>query len=343
MNKMKKIISLLLIATMMVSLAACGTDSSSSKESNTDTSANGLPSYKFQLGYNTVEESVRGEMAKAFKEYVETTSDGRIEIQLFPAGTLGTEPEMTEMVKIGTLDFTLPGISNMSTVDPSFSSVSLPFLVKDFDEAHTILDGELGDKLKEIAQNYGYKILSFGDLGMAQITNNKRPINSLADMSGLKMRSPNEEASIKTFESLGSSVTTLAFSELYLAMSQGVVDGQFNPIDAIYQQKFYEVQDYLAVTNIFYYGINFIMNNDKFESYDAETQQIILDGTAKAQEVAREYAADADAEFLELMKDGFKEITNPDTKEFMEAVQPVYDNFAETANPEVMEIINNLR
>ena len=131
---------------------------------------------KFQLGYNTVEDSVRGEMARAFKEYLETRSGGKITVELFPAGTLGSEQEMTEMVKIGTLDFTLPGCSNMSNVDPSFSAVSLPFLVKNFEEAHKLQDGELGDALKELAQSYGYRILGWGDLGMAQITNNKKAI-----------------------------------------------------------------------------------------------------------------------------------------------------------------------
>ncbi len=296
---------------------------------------------KFQLGYNTVEDSVRGEMARAFKEYLETRSGGKITVELFPAGTLGSEQEMTEMVKIGTLDFTLPGCSNMSNVDPSFSAVSLPFLVKNFEEAHKLQDGELGDALKELAQSYGYRILGWGDLGMAQITNNKKAINSVSDMAGLKMRSPNEEASIKTFESLGCSVSTLAFSELYLGMSQGVVDGQFNPIDAIYQQKFYEVQDYLALCNIFYYGINFVMSDSKFASLDEDTQRLILEAAAEAQAVSREYAGDADARYLDMIKDegGFKEITTPDTTEFAEAVKSVYDMFAGKADEKVLKAI----
>lgn len=295
--------------------------------------------YKFQLGYNTVEDSVRGVMANTFKDYVEKASEGRMQVQCFPAGTLGSEGEMTEMVNLGTLDFTLPGCSNMSTVDPSFSAISLPFLVSNFDEGHALLDGALGDRFKEIAADYGYKILAFGDLGMAQITNNIRAINSVDDMAGIKMRSPNEEASIKTFESLGCSVATVAFSELYLGLSQGVVDGQFNPLDAIYQQKFYEVQDYLAITNHFYYAINFIMNNDAFNEMPAADQEIILAGAAAAQEAGRAYAAEADTKYLDLMKDSFKEITYPDTAAFAAKVAGVYDNFAKVADAKVVEII----
>lgn len=351
-NMVKKFVAVTMTAVVaMTSMTGCGGSkpaeketTAAAKETAAATDAASGPEYKeqkFQLGYNTVEDSVRGEMAKTFKEYLETQSGGKITVELFPAGTLGSEQEMTEMVKIGTLDFTLPGCSNMSNVDPSFSAVSLPFLVKDFDAAHKLQDGELGDALKELAQSYGYKILGWGDLGMAQITNNKKAINSVADMAGLKMRSPNEEASIKTFESLGCSVSTLAFSELYLGMSQGVVDGQFNPIDAIYQQKFYEVQDYLAMCNIFYYGINFVMSDSKFASLDADTQNLILEAAAKAQEASRTYAKEADQKYLDMIKEegGFKEITTPDTSEFAEAVKPVYDMFAGKANEKVLKAI----
>lgn len=354
MKTMKKMMALGMVAAMAsVSLAGCGGSAKTAEITTTAantgdmapiTSGGGQTEYEehhFQLGYNTVEDSVRGEMSKAFKEYLETESGGKITVELFPSGTLGSEQEMTEMVKLGTLDFTIPGCSNMSNVDPAFSSISLPFLVKDFDEAHQLQDGDLGAALKEIAESYGYKIIGWGDLGMAQITNSKKAINNVADIAGLKMRSPNEEASIKTFESLGCSVTTLAFSELYLGMSQGVVDGQFNPIDAIYQQKFYEVQDYLAMCNIFYYGLNFIMGESNFESLDEPTQKLILEAAAKAQEVSRAYAEEADEKYLDLIKeaDGFKEITTPDTTEFNQAVQPVYDMFAGKSNEKVLKAI----
>ena len=221
---------------------------------------------------------------------------------------------MSEMVKLESLDFTLPGVTALSNVNSNFGSYSLPFLSDNYDQAHALLDGEYGDVLKGLAIDSGYKIVGWGDLGSVQITNNVRPINSLADMKGINMRCPNEEVSLATFQALGCVTTTLAFSELYLGLSQGVVDGQYNPIDAIYQNSFTEVQDYLAVVNIYIYGIAMIMNNSKFDSMSAEDQQIILDGAAKAQEVSREYCATADADYMQKVIDEncFKEITYPD-------------------------------
>ncbi|MGI5963757.1 MAG: TRAP transporter substrate-binding protein [Lawsonibacter sp.] len=348
---MKKVLALLLSGAMMVSLlAGCGSKETGSAGSTGGSQAGSsgqeeLPSYSFQLGYNTVEDSVRGEMATVFKNYVEETSNGRMTVEIFPFSTLGSEQEMVEMVKTGSLDFTLPGVSALSNIDPNFGAYNLPFVVNNWDDAHAMLDGDFGNTLKDIAMDNGYKILGWGDLGTVQITNNGHPINSLADMKGLNMRSTNEEVSLRTFEALGCSVTTLAFSELYLGLSQGVVDGQFNPIDAIYQNSFTEVQDYLAMVNMYFYGITLLMSNDKFNAMDAESQQILLDGAAKAQEAGRAYCANAEEEYLQKVIDEecFKEITYPDTTEFKEAVSGVYDSYLANCDPRIVEAVNALR
>lgn len=345
---MKKLIAMILTLAMVFALCACGQSSTPAAAPAGDAAASDAadkPTYHFQIGYNTVEDSVRGEMAKAFKEYIESASDGRMTIDIFPAATLGDEQQMVEMVKLESLDFTLPGVTALSNVNSNFGSYSLPFLSDNYDQAHALLDGEYGDVLKGLAIDSGYKIVGWGDLGSVQITNNVRPINSLADMKGINMRCPNEEVSLATFQALGCVTTTLAFSELYLGLSQGVVDGQYNPIDAIYQNSFTEVQDYLAVVNIYIYGIAMIMNNSKFDSMSAEDQQIILDGAAKAQEVSREYCATADADYMQKVIDEncFKEITYPDTAEFKEAVASVYDNYLPSCDPRIVEAINASR
>lgn len=347
---MKKVLSLaLVLALTLTTMVGCGSSKDPAPSTSTPAASSAqkeeLPSYNLQLGYNTVEDSVRGEMANVFKSYVEEASEGRITVDIFPNASLGNEQEMIEMVKTGSLDITLGGISAMSNIDSSFGAISLPFLVADYDTAHSMLDGEFGDVLKEIAVKNGYKIMSWGDLGMAQITNNIRPINTVADLKGVNIRSTNEEVSLKTFEALGCSVTTLAFSELYLGLSQGVVDGQFNPVDAIYQNSFTEVQDYLAMVNIFYYGFDMLMGNDRFESMDAETQQILMDGAAKAQEAARTYCVKADSEYLQKVQDEncFVEITYPDTAGFKEATAGVYDSFLTNCDPKLAEVVNAMR
>lgn len=286
------------------------------------------PKYVFKLGFNTTEDTVRGEMAKEFKRILEEESEGRMTVEIYPAEALGSEQEMIESVKFGALDFSLPGGGAMSNVNPIFGSLSLPFFFTGFDDFHTQADGELGDYWKQAAEKDGYKLLEICDLGFAQITNNKCAINSLDDMKGMKMRSPNENVLVTTMKSLGASVTTLPFTEIYLALQQGVVDGQFNPLDSIYATKFYEVQDYLAIVNIFCYNINFITSTKLWDKLDPADQAIIQKAATAAKEVSRDYYVTADAKYLEMMQDSFKEITQPDTAPFRAAVQGVYDEFA---------------
>lgn len=350
---MKKAIALFLsIAMMATAMVGCGKKEepapsapAGSAPAASQPAKEELPSYNFQLGFNTVEDSVRGEMAHVFADYVKEASEGRITVEIFPNSSLGGEQEMVEMVKTGSLDFTIPGVTALSNVDSNFGAYGLPFLVSTFDEAHALLDGDFGNALKEIAQENGYKILSWGDLGTVQITNNVRPIHSVEDMKGINMRCTNEEVSLKTMDALGCATTTLAFSELYLGLSQGVVDGQFNPIDAIYQNSFTDVQDYLAIVNMYFYGINLLMSDSKFESLDAETQQILMDGAAKAQDAARAYCANAEEEYLQICKDEgcFVEITTPEMEGFKTATAGVYDGFLANCDPRIVEAVNAIR
>lgn len=339
---MKRVLCMILSLTMVFSLVACGSKTETPEETP---EAPAGETYEFKLGISTIIGSVRGEMANAFKAYVEEASEGRMTVEIFDNGALGNEQEMAEMVKTGSLDFTIPGVSALSNMDGNFGAYGLPFLVGTYDEAHALLDGDFGDALKDIAVTNGYKIMGWGDLGRVQITNNKRPIKSVEDMAGINMRCTNEEVSLKTMAALGCATTTLAFSELYLGLSNGVVDGQFNPIDAIYQNSFTEVQDYLAIVNMYTYGLAFLMGNDKFEAMSAEDQQILLDGALKAQEAGRAYCANAEGEYLQKCKDEgcFVEITEPDVEGFKAATASIYDEYLATCDPRIVEAVNAVR
>lgn len=315
-------------------MVSCALTAGGSKEAQ-----GALKSYNFKLGFNTTAESVRGEMAKEFKRILETESNGRLKVDIFPAEALGSEQEQIEGVLVGSQDFSFPGGGAMANVDSIFGAISLPFLTTGYDDAHSKMDGAIGDYWKKVAEGYGYKILGFGDLGFAQISNAKRPINKLEDMRGLKMRSPNEPVLIGSMQSLGASVVTLPFTELYLALQQGVADGQFNPLDAIYQTKFHEVQNYLALVNIFCYNINFITSQKLWAELDDEAKVIVQKGAKAAIQISRDYYINADAQYLEKLKPFFKEITSPDTAEFRKAVSPVYDNFAKNVPADFMELL----
>lgn len=280
--------------------------------------------YRWKVGFNTVAGSIRDVAAKEFKRVVESKSAGQIAIDIFPGEALGTEQEMIEAVKVGALDFQLCGGTALQNLVREVTPPTLPFMVKDYAEAHALLDGPLGAHIKQKAAVHNLQILSFLDLGFAQITNNKRPIRVPDDLKGIKMRSPNEPTSIATFKALGSAVSTMPFGEVYLALSQGVVDGQFNPLDAIYDTKFHEVQKFLAITNHFYYYIHFMMNKKLWDSLPAHLKPIVQEGAIAAREVSREWFTKKDAEMLAKLKPSFQEITYPDIAAFRTKLEPLY-------------------
>lgn len=281
----------------------------------------------------------RGIATKAFIEYVEKESKGRIKIESFPIETYGTEHEMIEAVQMGTLDMQIIGANMLANTIPQFAALSLPFLTHDIAEGHAVLDGPVGADLKALGEERGFKVLADVALGYAQVTNNVRPINSPDDFVGMKIRTPNDVSFSETFEALGASVSTVGYTEIYTSLAQGVIDGQFNPLSNIFDLTIDDVQDYLAITNHAFYVAFIIMNKDVFDSLDSEQQQILLEAGNKGRDAARKYVCDIDRELQERAKKAFKEITHPEMKPFQEATKPVYVKMEEVMGA---EIINNI-
>src|SRR5690625_4421581 len=157
-------------------------------------------SYEWSVGFNTVEDSIRGEAAKEFKKVLEEESDGRITIELFPNEELGSDNEMVESVQVGALDFQLSSSGVLAEIMPEFSATDLPFMFENADEAHAALDGSYGDLLQDISSEEGIKMLHTFSIGFSQITTTKKPINGPEDLEGVSIRSPNEPVPISTFE-----------------------------------------------------------------------------------------------------------------------------------------------
>ena len=323
--------SIVMAILVLFILAACS--------SNGDDLADGDggESYEWSVGFNTVEDSIRGEAAKEFKRILEEKSDGNITIELFPNEELGTDNEMVESVQVGALDFQLSSSGVLAEIMPEFSATDLPFVFEDADEAHAALDDSYGELLKEKTSEEGMKMLNTFSIGFSQITTNKNPINSPDDMQGMSIRSPNEPVPLDTFETLGSQVSTIPFTEVYLGLQQGTVDGQFNPLTAIKDSNFHEVQDYLAMTDIIFYHAPFIMNQNLWDGLDEETQALVQKAADEATEVAREFEAETEAQVLDEIEGDFEKVTYPDKEEFQEVVQPVYEKFEDEIGKEIMD------
>lgn len=295
--------------------------------------------HNWKFAHQSVEGALRDVTANVFKEYVEEKTNGDVKVDIYPNAVLGTEPEQVEMLNMGTLDLSVIGFGGLVNYVPEDAASSLPFLFESYEEARVLIDGKVGDLMKEAAAKKGFQILSFMEMGFTQITNNIRPINHPDDMIGIKMRAPNVPQLVSIMRQLGANPSTMPYSELYLGLSQGVVDGQFNPINAIYETKFYEVQDYLTFVNLTYAFGYVIMNKELYDSLSPELQQIVQEGAQQGALKTREMLSQVEEEALEKMKDNFKEISYPELEPFRVKVAPVYDDFRDLAGKDIVDQI----
>lgn len=296
----------------------------------TATTALAKAEYTLRLGYISPEltPDVNNEtmLVYTFRDYVQEQSNGRIEVEIYPAGQLGKFPEMIEGCMNGTVDMAIINVIPMNSFYKPSMIFGLPGVFKDMDECTAVLQSEWGLNFNEgIRQELGIKVLNHWSSGMRNFTNSVRELRVPEDAKGLTFRVMESPVSIKMVEALGAKAVPIASSEMYVAMQNHVVDGQENPISSIIQDLTYEVQDYCILDGHFTSSMMFIMNDQLFEGMDADLQQIILDGAAKGYEEAIIVLKRIEAEGIQLLEDKGMKVYVPTDEEKAEWHQIMFD------------------
>lgn len=314
---MKKILTILLIVAIAISsIVASGNSEESTSESNN------VQVYK--LGYGGSVTNERHLTAQKFAQWVNEESEGKIQIDLYPTEMLGTDSEMVEMCSMGNLDMTINAAGVIAQYEPKIAVFELPFLFPNYESVDRVLDSELGMNILDSLPSKGLRCLAYWENGFRQITNSKLAITTPEDLKGLKIRTPENKMTLDIFKALGASPSPLAFSELYLALSQGSFDGQENPIANIYASKFDECQEYLSITNHKYESLPFIVSEKVWNNMPADTQVIIAEGAKKFAQVHRDSVrANVSQQIASLEEKGMK-VNYPNLEPFKEATASVY-------------------
>ena len=189
-----------------------------------------------------------GRAAVVFKEELEKLTGGKIGVDVHHAGALGKVRETMEMVRMGTLETALGGVAHIQRHIPELGITVLPFLWKDLQRLFEVLDGPLGKELDKRLLAAGYHNLGYFDNGFRHVTNNRKPIRSVDDLKGLKIRTLPTPVHIAFFKALGAAPTPMDWTELFEALRTGVVDAQENPPAMVYTAKFQEVQKFYSLT-----------------------------------------------------------------------------------------------
>ena len=354
---MKKTLKTSLAAALALTmLAGCASGSGSTPASSTSgaapaastsTAAPAGDTVNISIGHICSEEHSLNLACVKFKEYVEKESGGKMTVDIFPNAVLGGDVQMTESVALGTLTMCVPSASVMTVYSPKFGVLSMPYLFSDTKTAFAAVDGGLGDLLNKELEGVGVTNLGYNFNGIRNMTNNVRPITTPADLKGLKMRVMESQVFIDMFNSYNANPTPMSFNELFTGLQQKTVDGQENPCSLIYESKFNEVQKYLSITEHEYDFCNVLVNTAFYEGLTPEQKKILDDGTKLyLVDYQRELEVSNNEDYIQKLADAGMEVNRltPEAKaQFTELVAPMYEKYADTFGPEIMEILKQYR
>lgn len=288
----------------------------------------GLAQTTLRFAHPVPETDPQHTMAVFFAEELSKRTNGEITVQIFPSGQLGNDQQMIDGVRSGIIDISLVGLNNLTGLTPEAGAVELPFMFPDRAAAYEALDGAPGQMIASQFETNGMKSLGFPENGYRNMTNNSGPIREPADVEGLQMRVNNSKALNDMFLALGAAPQQLPVAELYTALETGVVDSQDHPTAITLSFKFYEVQDYLSLTQHAYSALAFFMNLNKFNGLTPEQQTIVMETAAEAVAMQRELSTTKEEERIaELEAAGMEVNRDVDATAFQEATRSVWDNF----------------
>ncbi|MEM7123124.1 MAG: TRAP transporter substrate-binding protein [Pseudomonadota bacterium] len=291
----------------------------------------GAADYTVKLAHNAPEQHPFHDGALAFKAALEESTDGAVEVQIFPSEQLGSEEETSQMLKQGTLTCAVESAGGgLAPFVPEADLFNLPFIFDDQDHFYRVVDGPIGDDVAgKVEENLDSEFYGWWFSGVRNAWNNQRPINTPADMEGLKIRVMGSPVLIDTFNALGAQATPMSFGEVYTSLQQGVIDGAETDHVDLLVENFYEVTQYVSLTGHMYLAAGLLCSNKAIAELPEDVQAKMHEAAVTATQVQRDAMASMTDEALaELEAKGLK-FNEVDLDEFRAKVASVYENNAE--------------
>jgi TRAP-type transport system periplasmic protein len=309
------------------------------------TSGNALAADKIimNIGTGTAPDHPENVGANKFKEIVEKKSNGRVEVRLHPAGQLGSQRDFVEALRSGTLEITMVTLGFFSAYDPLLNIFELPYLFRDRDHAYRVVDGPIGVQIKDRVNKKGVHVLAFWEAGLRYITNNVRPISKPDDLKGLKIRVPESKISIDGFKAFGANPAPLPFTEVYMALKQGVFDGQENPPSNIYRSKLYESQKYLSLSGHQFLVHMFMYSGQLWDQLPPDIKQIVEESAVEAGKFQRDFTWQEDTKLVAALKDAGMQVNQVDKQAFIDKAKPLYAEYAKLYGADAVKLIEQIQ
>jgi len=311
----KHLVVSLVVSSLLFAVAGCGSGGDAQ-------SASGIQERTIKAGIGLNEDHPQGQALKKFKEIVEQKSGGKLKVQTYFSAQLGDDLKMTEALKAGLQEITIPSTSPLVGTVKEFGIFDFPFVFNDPKEADAVLDGPLGQKLLEKLPQHGLIGLCYWENGFRNLTNSKHPVATAEGFKGLKIRTMQNEVHIDAFKALGANPTPMPFSEVYSALESGTADGQENPLATIESSKFNEVQKYLSLTNHVYTPFVFLVSKKFWDQLSEEEKKILKDAAIEAGKFERELNREQNRKSLESLRQKGMQV-NEFSEEEREKVQAI--------------------
>ena len=342
----KRILALALTFALALPLAACGGGSSSTpapaETGSGSTEEKTVTLRMASVVANSELEERKTGMAAGLMTWIDTVeaeSGGTIQIDLYPDSQLASGTDaIVNGIQTGAFEVAHFTTGNWASYSNAFAELNVPYLYTNYDEVHSILDGDIGQAMKDQLEQdvSGIKPLAYISIGFRNVTASK-PIQTVADMQGLKIRTMDDTLQIAAMEAMGCTVTSVPISELYSALQTKMVDAQENPLSTIYSNKFYEVNPYCCLTRHSYTSTFVFMNADVYNSL-SDNQKAAIDKANEAATAASKTAAEtAEAEYEELLEAEGMTIYEPTAEElagFQEAASSCWSQAEELMGSE---------
>ncbi len=353
--------SLLLAVLMVLSLTACGSkDSGETTQNNTNEGAVGTfadydikpeidetvdytqgNSYSFIIATDGAEDRVDGLLVHYLSDQLEAITGGRIKMNVYFNGSMGTDTELCESTQAGDVTFFLGSTAFTANFVPELSVIDLPFLYKDAQQFRQTMDDEtVSSFYSEKYSENGFELIGFFDQGMRQMTSNVR-VQTADDMKGQKIRVMENPLHIAIWKALGANPTPMAFSEVYMALQQGTIDAQENPFEVIYANRLYEQQKYVILTNHLPASHNLLISQVVYDGLSDTDKDLIMAVGKAAIEYSREQCDSRLAERMALVEEAGSEIIelSPEVLADLQAkCSSVYDQVRSDYGDEIVDM-----
>jgi C4-dicarboxylate-binding protein DctP len=301
--------------------------------------------YTIKFSHVVSANTPKGKAADFFAKRVDELTGGKVEVKVFPSSQLYTDKAVMKALQIGNVQMAAPSFSKFTSLVPQLQLFDLPFLFRDVDHLHAVMDGEVGKKLKDMVTKKGFVALDYWDNGFKQLSSNKKALIWPKDAEGQKFRIMSSKVLEAQFKALGANPQVLPFSEVYSALQQGVVDAAENPLSNFYTKKFNEVQSDLTLSNHGYLGYLVVMSKRFWNKFPDDLKPKILQAMKEATAYERKEAATLESQFLADVEEYAKKtgklkihrLTPEEVDAWRKATQVIYPQFYDVIGEDLIK------